>query len=247
MPIRPSSASRLTAVLLCAAVLVSIGCRRAGDEATPTPEAEETPSVRTAGDFQLVGRAEHAFLGEGPGIDVPARGPAASPLPGLQGGVSPPDEGVMRILLDDVSDELRNRCDADRDDRINVFWTTDTVFSPTLIQGDIEARIDGRIIGALGRIFIVPERAPDEPILGLEETATPSPAGATPGAGGEVNESCVLVADQVGTSTISAPRPRVTARPAPTPSPTPTATPTASPTASPSPTATATGSPAASP
>lgn len=236
---RPSTALRLLAVVVIGLALVASGCNRGQEEAEETATPEATEGVERSDEFQLVGRAEQAFLGATPEVDI--TGDLTLP-PAVQGTVTAPEAGVIRVLLSDLSASLRDRCQADADDRIEVFWTEETRFDPILLRGDIEETLDGRTIGAIGTIFIAPG-APggetDEDLFG-SPAVTGSPAvgtspaadspGATPLDTGEINENCVLIADQLGTSgALPTARPRATATPTPTltPSPTPSPTPTA--------------------
>jgi cell division septation protein DedD len=251
---RPSTVLRLVAVAVIALALVASGCRRGDNEAEESPTPEATEGVERSDEFQLVGRAEHAFLGTTPGVDV---SDDLTLPPAVQGTATAPEPGVLRVLLSDVSVSLRDKCQADADDRIEVFWTTQTRFDPVMLRGDIEETLDGRMIGAIGTIFIAPDVTDDDfdfgsPAVTGSPAATGTP-GATPLVTGEINERCVLVADQMGTTaTLPTSRPRGTATPTPTVTPTATPSPTPTPTKSPpspspspSPSASATASPTA--
>jgi hypothetical protein len=143
-------------------------------------------------------------------------------------------------LLDDASDPLKTNCSAARDETIVVFWTTNTRFDDALLSTDLESSLEGRTLGVVGRLFIAPAGSID---VG---EATPQPS-ASPGT--TVDPQCVLVADQIATSTgaipTPAPRPRThrTAAPTVRVTPTPSTTHTPAPTIAPSPSATIAPSP----
>jgi len=239
---------RLAAVAATALLLVAAGCGGGDDDdATPEPTTSSpSPDIDAAGDFQLVGTVEHAFVGASPDIDIPTgeeddgslgSTSTASPQPtASEGFVTPPVNGIMRISLDDASAALRERCSADRDEEIEVFWTTGTEFARRLLGTDIEETLDRRLVGVIGSLYVGPRPDTDDDVR-LGETSTQSPA-ATADAATAKERGCVLIADQVATSTGAIPtaRPRATARPTSTPaatrSPTPPPT-TAPPTTAP--------------
>ncbi len=257
---------RLAAVAATALFLVAAGCG-GGDDDDNTPEpttSSPRPDVEAAGDFQLVGTVEQAFVDISPEIDIPSvdedddgsLGSSATATPQATASgdfVTPPVNGIMRIALDDASAELRERCSADRDEDIEVFWTTGTEFARRLLGTDIEETLDRRLVGVIGNLYVGPRPDDDDDDdLGLGQTSTQSP-GATPTAGAPVDAAtaedrgCVLLAEQVATSTGAIPtaRPRTTARPTTSPAatrsptPAPTKSPTPEPTESPEPTDTA--------
>lgn len=230
---------RLFALVTCVVLLAAFGCRRGQPETTeaPTEEPSPTPAVESLGEFQLVGSVQQAFLDVVPDIDVP-QGEQAPLEEGTAGRVSPDFAGVMRLELSAFSDNLRDRCNADPEDRFNVYWTPDTLFDPVYIGEDVdtETRLDGRELGIIGRALQRPAAAGeeefdfDEASPDATETATPaaSPTAspdAGPGASDDEGEDeCVLIAEQVGTSTgeLPTPGPRRSPTATPRPSPTPT-------------------------
>lgn len=228
-------------LLIVALLLTAAACKKGNN--TPAPSATEVPSASPASqslaDFQLVGRAQHAFVGVGPGIDT-SQSPATTSTPGPTNAstatfASAPQMGVMRVVIDDASDALKSNCAAARDETINVFWTTATQFDTALLRSDLESSLEGSTVGVVGRIF-TGQQASD-----LTGGASASPTG-SPAA--TANASCVLVADQIGTSsgTIPTPRFRTTRTSAPTAAP--TLRPTAPATTAPATTAPATTAPA---
>ena len=233
---------RLLSLVACLVLLVATGCRRGKPAATeePTLEPEPTAGVESLGDFQLVGTVQQAFLTIDPGIELPSDSGTA-PTPGSEQD-TPEVAGVMRVTLEAFSDNLGDKCGADKDDRFNVFWTRSSLFDDSLLTGDLEQRLDGRRVGVIGNIFLKPLEAgqgTDE-----DEFFTPEPTEATtpapqalPGATDQEGETnCVLVAEQLGISTgtaLPSASPRATRTP--TPRPTVTAAPTPLPTRSPTP------------
>jgi hypothetical protein len=240
---------RLAAVAATVLLLVAAGCNRGDDDDDNTPEptsSSPAPDVDAVGDFQLVGTIEQAFVDVAPEIDVPSGDndddslgseSTASPQPTASGDfVTPPVNGIMRISLDDASAALRDRCSADRDEDIEVFWTTATEFARRLLGTDIEETLDRRLVGVIGNLYVGPRPdSDDDDGLGLGQTSTQSPGataqspGATAAADAATAEDrgCVLIADQVGTSTGAIPtaRPRGTARPTTRPAATRSPTP----------------------
>lgn len=220
--------------------MLSAGCKIG--KSTPTPSPTEaptaTPSSQSIADFQLVGRAVHAFVGVGPGIDTSGTTPTSeSPAPTQATSTTfgnPTERGVMRVMLDDASDSLKTNCGAARDESAIVYWTTDTQFDTSLLGSDLESSLEGRSVGVVGRVFTASQTSDQ---VGA---ASPSPSSSP---GSALSSDCVLVADQIGTSNGTIPtaqpviRSRRTARPTVTPTASPTAKPTASPTAKPSPSA----------
>lgn len=251
--------TRFVALAACLALLVAAGCNRGKPAATeePTLEPEPTAGVESLGDFQLVGVVQQAFLTIDPGIELPSDS-GTPPEQGAQQD-TPDVNGVMRVTLDAFSDNLGEKCGADKDDRFNVFWTRASLFDTSLLDGDLEQELEGRRVGVIGNIFLKPEDSTgadeDEFEFGSPEptdATTPAPQ-TLPGATDQEGElNCVLVAEQLGISTGSLPTagPTATARSrTPTPRPTATRTPTPRPTrtATPTPTATATPTPTESP
>jgi len=225
---------RLAAVAATALLLVAAGCGGGDDDdATPEPTSSSPrPDVDAAGDFQLVGTVEQAFVGISPEIDIPSvdsdddgsLGSSATATPQATASgdfVTPPVNGIMRISLDDASAALRERCSADRDEDIEVFWTTGTQFARRLLGTDIEETLDRRLVGVIGSLYVGPRpESDDDDDLGLGQTSTQSPAAtATADAATAEDRGCVLIAEQVATSTGALPtaRPRTTARPTTTP------------------------------
>src|SRR4029079_7327368 len=106
--------------------------------------------------------------------------------------------GVFRVLLDDASDALKSTCGVDRDSTINVFFSSGTQFDESLLgSSDLESALEGHTVGVVGTIFIVPQGSG-----GVLGEVTPTP-GTSPGP--TANPQCILVADQIGTSTGSIP------------------------------------------
>jgi len=224
---------RLLAVVACVAMLAAFGCRRGQPETTeaPTEEPSPTPSVESLGEFQLVGTVQQAFLDVEPGIDIP-QGEQAPLEEGTGGRESMNVPGVMRLSLEAFSDNLRDRCSADPEDRFNLFWTPDTLFDPVYVNTtDIEVRLEGRELGIIGTVYMRPQAGEGEEFGfdtptpdGTETTSSPAgPTDTSPGVSDlEGERECVLVAEQVGTSEGELPTPRPGARATPRPSPTST-------------------------
>lgn len=221
-------------------MLAVVGCRRGSPEATPDATPEATPEIQAIGEFQLVGDVQHAFLGVGSGVDPSIRAQSQTTPQTPEGFGPPPDVGVMRVQLETFNEELRDQCGADPEDRINVFWTLATDFSPLLLRGQLEQTLDGRTVGVIGSVFHGPATPADVGGALTEESpaASPSP---TP----QVSARCILVADQIGTERL--PAPRATARPTVAPSPTPMPTAPPAPTPTPTPEETSTATPEVSP
>ncbi len=225
---------RKTMVAAVSLVALLFGACTSGDDksdATQTPR--RTPSVEAVADFQLVGTIDEAFTGSEPLIEIPEGGvsgsadasptgsPGATPV-----GETPARPGVLRIVIDDLNEELSESCDVSADSSVDVFWTTDTRFEPGDDLDDIEDAIEGRVAGISGSIY------------------------RTSGS----DDDCVLIAEQVGLttgSTPSTPRPVIRRTASPTPQRTATATPSASKTPkasdTPEPTSSATSSASESP
>ncbi len=256
---------RTFALVLIALTLVFSACKSNNNNENspePTDEATATPSVQSSGDFQLVGAAQHAFVGIGPGIDLSAAeaAPAATDSTDFNASASPevttsgssesstPSQfGVMRVLIDDANDALKSTCSADRDGKVNVFWTTSTQFDASLLSDDLESALEGRTVGIVGRIFMTSgDTTGDTSLLG-DTTASPDESPSETAS--PVNPDCVLVADQIGTSSGTIPTPAQRRAPVVTTAPTatPTATPAPTSTATTSPSATTTTAPSASP
>lgn len=233
-------AYRRPALLALAIALTLAGCTSKKVATTPGPSdvPTSTPAAQALADVQLVGRAQHAFVGVGAGIDTTGTPTStATPLATATASATfdtPGQRGVMRILLDDASDSLKTNCGAARDETINVFWTTQTQFDSALLSSDLESSLEGRTVGVVGRVFMLPESSDT-----VGET-TPTP---TASAGTAVNPLCIVLADQIATSTGTIPTapPSVrrlrTASPRPSATTSPTASPSTSPTTSPSPSA----------
>ncbi len=248
-------AARRWFLLVCGLALAFAGCTSGKNVASPAPSEQPTATAsQSVTDFQLVGTAQHAFVGIGPGFDTSAQSTdvQATPLATAASGTTfgnAGQPGVMRILLDDASDSLKSSCSADRDETIDVFWTTGTQFDQSLLTANLESSLEGRTLGVVGRLFTSPSGSD---VIGEATPAPTSDASATPGA--TANPSCVLVADQIGTSSGTiptavprrgalrtvAPTARATVSPTPkaTASPTPAPTPTSTVAVIPTPTAT---------
>ncbi len=161
----------------------------------------------------------------------------------------------MRVTLDNIGGELREKCGANAGDKVNVFWLTDTQFDTSLITGTtLEGSLEGRRVGVAGSIFVAGGAQQEDFALA---SPTVSPGAATPGT---LNTNCTLVADRVtagveGTALPTVrPRARTRATTAPTTRPAattrpPTARPptTRPPTTAPPTTAPPTTAPATSP
>jgi hypothetical protein len=148
--------------------------------------------------------------------------------------------GVIRVTLEAFSDNLRDRCNADPEDRFNLFWTADTLFDPVYVNAtNIEVTLEGRELGIIGTVLLRPEGgAGAEEEFGLDsptptgtEAASPTPDASpdpSPGASDlEGEQECVLIAEQVGTSEGELPTPGPRRRATPTPTGTSPVTPTA--------------------
>jgi hypothetical protein len=198
-------------VLLASVVLVLCGaCRSSNENNVPTnsPAPTATSPVVSLGTFQIVGTVEHALVGIGPGIDVSGavvQGASTTPEPSPV-GTSPPQSGVVRLKIEDLSDDLAKSCDVSGDDVVLVFWTVDTRFDPPNMIDDIEDRIEGRTAGISGTIFRKPSA--QEGLGAARGSALPA-ASPSPAVAGT---QCVLVADQIGFTRTTLPTPRSTAR-----------------------------------
>jgi hypothetical protein len=242
--------------LLATLALITLalaGCNRGGDDGAsdPTDEPEATASINAAADFALVGTIDEAFRGEEPDIELPTSGTdlddaGATAEPSPVGG-TPAEGGVLRIVLDDASEDLTEACGLDTDDIAIVYWTTNTFFEPTTVLDDIEDEIEEETAGITGTIYRSGDADIDASTPGPTEAATTSPLATTspastgrPGPVFDDDNDCVLVAEQLGfTTTLPTPRPRATAAP-------PAATATPRRTATPIPTRTPTPPPATS-
>lgn len=265
--------SRLLVLAAVGALLMGAACNRGDndDDATPLPTdaPETTPGIESVADFQVVGTIDEAFAGQVPPVTIPsefttepsttpgaspATSPASTPV-----GEQPTRGGIIRLVIDDLSDDLGDACGLEQDDVVHVWWTTDTYFQPGGVLDDVEDQIEDRTAAMLGTIYQV-----DGGLLADEpDPATPTPAGSpegtvTPGTTDgnadedgadvelEAGSDCLLVATQIGFGQTTLPTPRPRSTPArtstapartSTPSPTATRTPTATvdPTDSPEP------------
>jgi hypothetical protein len=251
----------LVALIAVVLLLVATGCRRGRPAATEEPTTPSpTPGVESLGEFQLVATVEQAMITVAPDVDLPS-GDGQPLEEGTAGRVSADVNGVMRVSIEAFSDNLVERCDADKGDRFNLFWRSDALFDEALVSGDdLENNLEGRRIGVLGTSFLRPEVDESEAEEGGEEfdlggsptpaataQATTTPA-APPGVTTDEGEqNCILRAEQVGSSQGALPTPlptrRATATPSRSPSPTATKTPTPTPTKTPKPTPTKTPTP----
>ncbi len=237
---------RLVALVGLAALLIGAGCNRGDDtddDVDVTEAPSPTPSVEAISDFQVVGRIDESFVGEEPPVDVTDvdldvadASPSPEPTPV---GAPAPQEGVMRIQIEALNDDLKSNCGLDVEDFVNVYWSNDTYFEPaSILEGfeDFEDRIEERTTGVTGVIVGGPDDD-DEALETLEPTldatAEASPTGSPDADATAQDSDCVLVAEQVGFTTprLPTPRPAVrTAAPAPvrtaTPAPTRVVTPT---------------------
>jgi hypothetical protein len=217
---------RFFAAFAIAVLSVAAGCNGSNnDDPSPEPditeEPTETPSTETIGDFQLVGTIDEAFAGEEPDIDITGTEDVETTPGPTPAGQTPTTGGILRIQLDDLSEELATACELAADDLVELFWTTETRF-PADVLDDIEDEIEERVAGVTGAIFRASDATDD-----VGATASPEAGG-----------NCVLVADQVGfTTSATLPTPRSTVRrttaPVPTRTPSPTPKSTKSPTAAP--------------
>ena len=164
---------RLVAVL-CVAALAVVACTNKKDEDETTPQPSATAAVRAVAEFQLVGTITKAFSGAEPpiatGRDVQIFGPTSSPERTPVGG-QPSEPGVLRIDVEDVNQELTDECGIADGEDARVYWTTDTSFDPDDVLDDVEDDIEGRVAGISGNVFR---------------------------AAADGDDSCVLVAEQVG-------------------------------------------------
>lgn len=246
--------SRLLVLIAVAALLVGAGCRTNNDDddidATTPPE--ETPSVESVADFQLVGRIDESFAGQLPPVDLPEEeldlDADATPSPGTSPlatpvGTTPTQGGILRLILEDASPDLRQACGLEEDDVVQVYWTTNTFFEPGDVLDDVEDEIEDRIAAIVGKIF----RSSGAADTDTEATATPegtaSPAETgTPSAQVEATD-CLLVAEQIGFTRTTLPTPRAAVRRTAAPTPVRTASPTPAPTDTATPEATETEEP----
>lgn len=266
-----SRRSRLAALVGAAALLFAAGCNRGGEvdnDLDPTTSPDSTPSVEAIADFQLVGTIDEAFSGEEPPIDVPSgdlfpdatdeplgtaspgTSPLASPTPeGTPVGATPAVGGIVRINVQDLSQDLRDACGLAPEASVEFFWTTATRFEPASVLDDIEDEIEDRVAGVTGTIFRNPDDDDNSGVLSspVAPTTTGSPSttdgiASTTSPGLAIGgQDCILIADLIGLTTstrLPTPRPRPVVRSTPTPTPVPTATPTPTATPAPSPTST---------
>ena len=257
---------RTLAVIAVAAILVAGGCNRGGDNDAEetldvTEPPEQTPSIEAVADFQLVGLIDEAFAGQGPDIDLPddtgfeptettdPESTAEATPAGTPVGSQPLQDGILRLTLEDVSEDLTQACGLEPEDVVEVFWTTNTYFEPADVLEDIEDEIEDRVAAITGAVF----RGGDDDDGGLDlntpqptvdAASTATPAG-TAAADAVPDTDCILVAEQVGfgTTVLPTPRPVIRRTAAPTPvrtaTPSPTRTPTPRPnTPTPQPTTT---------
>jgi hypothetical protein len=253
-----SKISRLLA-LFAVALLVFGACRNNNpdddDDQVETTEAPDpTPSIEAVADFQLVGRIDEAFAGQLPPVDLPdddleldtdataspGTSPGATPA-GTPVGTTPTRGGIIRLEIEDLSDDLEQACGFGADSIVELYWTTNTFFEPGDVLDDVEDEIEDRVAAITGRIF---RSGDDADVLTPEPTteATGSPAATgSPSASVEASD-CLLVAEQVGFTSTALPtaRPVAARTAAPTPARTATATATPARTATPSPRATST-------
>jgi hypothetical protein len=224
---------RVAAVLTVLLLLAATGCRRGRPAATEEPTTPTpTPGVESLGEFQVVATVEQAMLSVAPDLRLPSN-EEAQPEEGAAGRVSADVNGVMRVSFEAFSDNLAERCHADKGDRFNLFWRSDALFDEALVSGnDLEGNLEGRRIGVLGTVFLRPEvsggteeaEGGEEFNLGGTPTPIPSPAAqatttpaASPGVTTDEGETeCILRAEQIGRSSGALPTPRPTLRPRPT-------------------------------
>jgi hypothetical protein len=101
---------------------------------------------------------DEAFTGPAPEIDVPVDGasdlddPTASPSPSPIGG-TPPGGGIVRLALDDASDDLTKACGLDAEDVAIVYWTTNTFFEPATVLDNLEDEIEDRASVITGTVY----------------------------------------------------------------------------------------------
>jgi hypothetical protein len=264
---------QLTCVLGAVLLLAATACTRDKKESETTPRPSQPPRAELVGDFQAVGKIDEAFAGEEPDVQIPDTdsdpdeeiGPDASPT-STPVGVEPAVGGILRITLEDISDEAGQACGLDAEDTVEVFWTTQTRFDVSgALDNDVEDEIEDRVAGVSGRAYRAPRDLDEEiiftpgPTDSTEETEPADLASASPfsiGSPGadETDEAetdagdCILVADQIGFErTLPTPRPVVRTTAAPTPvetkEPTPEPTDTPEPSETPSATSTATAAP----
>ena len=254
---------RFVAVLGLAGLLMGAGCRSGDDtddDVAVTEAPSPTPSIEAVGDFQLVGRIDEAFVGQDPDVEI---GPVEreldvdepSPTPaGTPAGEAAPRGGILRIEIEDLTEDLTDACGVDADDVVEVFWTTQTFFEPATVLddfADLEDDIEDRTAGISGSAFRSPdaEEGPELELTPPAPTAGGTGAtGATPSPGADttpVDTDCILVADQIGFTITTLPTPRPVARRTAAPAPAPVRTATPTPVVTRTPTATRTAAPTA--
>lgn len=225
-----------TAAIAAVVVLVLGACTNGdGDEQT-TPQPSEPERVEVLSDFQLVGEIDEAFAGAEPPVDVPdadespapeeedVTGPTLGPDDETPFGSTPATGGVMRVTVEDVSEELSTRCGVIAEDAVDVYWTTGTSFDPDDVLNDIdgiEDEIEGRVAGVAGRILSEDGGDAPRPTVSVDtaEDDTTEATGSpdlfdTEDLRSDEGSDCLLVADQVGFESDSLPTPSQTSRPA---------------------------------
>lgn len=231
-----STAKRKIRVVSAAFVLVAVACTGGDDETRITPQPTDRPDVESVAEFQLVGRITKAFAGAEPPVATDAQDEVAGPTPSPDASPDastagdPADvPGVLRIAVEDASDDLRDGCGIAAEQEVSVHWVEGTRFgtadgdlAPSQIELDrdtFEDELEDRVAGVSGRIF----RAADTDTDVVEDTPEPARtapptdtdlAGASPfaigspdtgGVFGSKASDCVLIADLVGFETDEVP------------------------------------------
>ncbi len=273
MPVTRSS--RLLALSAVGVLLVAAACTGGGDDDDASPDItdppEQTPSVETIADFQLVGIIDEAFAGQDPPVDVdptdldvastpdPAGTPGTSPgttPAGTPVGTTPTRGGIIRLTIEDLSEDLQEACGLGPDSVVHVYWTTSTAFEPGDVLDDVEDEIEDRTVAMSGAILRIDDGG-DGDLSTPQSTTESTPSGTTtpfdvgsPSATGSPSTSveasdCLLVAQQIGfgTTALPTPRPRTGTRATTAPTPARTASPTPRATATPEDTDPPTASP----
>ena len=225
---------RAQAAIAAVVVLVFGACTGDDGDEDTTPQPSEPDRVEVLSDFQLVGEIDEAFAGAEPPVDVPdadeapapedddVTGPTLGPDDEAQFGGTSPTGGVMRVVVEDVSEELSTRCGLIADDAVDVYWTTDTSFDPDDVVNDIdgiEDEIEGRIAGVAGRILSDDDADAPRPTVSVDNANEDADATGSPDLfdtedlRSDNGSECLLVADQVGFESDSLSTPSGTSRP----------------------------------
>lgn len=271
-----SKALRALAIITICLLSFGFSCGNDDPEDTTidsTDPPESTPSVEAISDFELVGNIDEAFAGMDPPVDIPdssfepdstdapsGTDDGTSPTPFLTpsgtsapSGQSPTRGGILRLEIEDLSEDLAQACGLSADSVVHIYWTTTTNFDPADVLDDVEDSIEGETTGITGTVFRVDGSggidSDSEPSETVDIDSSPDASGATsspslsPSGTPSTNfgsQDCLLVAEEIFfTSVLPTPRaPGATRTTAPAGTPRRTSTPTPKVTSTPKPTST---------